>query len=100
MKTKNIFITKNERILRGFFNLYMRLVGIGYNGEVKNRVYDNNDMIDTLGNDYQVTKFTHSYSCELYSTYSIKLPFGWSLQYVNCEDKELYLTNEKVNIYE
>lgn len=42
-------------------------------------VYAGGDIVDTLGYHGDHGRFTSSYTCEMYSRYSFRLPMGWNL---------------------
>jgi hypothetical protein len=71
------------------FNIYLWLSKFGYYNHNKNSVYDQYDIIDTLGNSSDNTRFTWSYSEELGCVHAIKLPFKYSIELVNYEGKEI-----------
>jgi len=72
------------------FNLYLWLSKFGYSKSRRNRVWIDNDYIDTLGNNSDDTRFTKSYSEELGCMFMIKLPFGYLLRLIEgCGSKEI-----------
>lgn len=71
------------------FYVYLFLSRFGYSNSVKNRVYDNYGIIDTLGNNVDNTRFTWSYSEELGCVHAIKLPFHYSIELINYNEKEI-----------
>ena len=81
-------------ILDAFFRFYLFIYTyeLRYNTteSYRNSVYDSLGVIDTLGNHGDNGRFTWSYSDEFVSVFAIRLPFGYSLQYITCEEKNLY----------
>jgi hypothetical protein len=80
------------RIWNTAFNFYLWISKFGYRESSKNSVYDNLGLIDTLGSHQDRTRFTKSYTEELGSIYSIKLPFGCWLNLINYFGKEISIT--------
>lgn len=72
------------------FNLYLWLSKFGYYESHRNRVWVDNDYIDTLGNHSDDTRFTKSYSEELGCMFMIKLPFDYLLRLIEgCGPKSI-----------
>jgi hypothetical protein len=86
MKTKLFNFTYDK-----LFRVYLYLIKFGYSNSIKNRVYDNYGIIDTLGNESDNTRFTWSYTEEMGCVWAIKLPFKYSLMLVDYFEKEIRL---------
>jgi hypothetical protein len=81
--------------------LYHFLHKYGYYTTAKNRVYDNLGLIDTLGSNVDITRFTRSYSDELTSEYAVKLPFNYNLLLIDsCGPKEIVICKNEIKIYD
>ena len=79
MKTLTLTLTKNECNMP-LYNIFSKIFGLlfilnlkmGWLNEYHNNVYDDYDIIDTLGNSGDTGKFIETYSCELYYRQTIK----------------------------